>query len=816
MGNMEGLVLEREVREHLPLLALRALTVFPNMLMNFDVERHKSTAAVDAANEGGRKIFIIGQKDILKETPDVSEMYEIGTVCHIKQLLRLPGGGIKVLVEGKYRARLEHMVSERKYYFAEVSPVIDEEEPAVRPVRVEALIRKAVGLFDTYGAMSGHITKEVVLAAFGMTDPGAAADYIAQNTYIKPEKKQLILETSRPVKRLELICDMLAREIEVLSIERQLGEKLRGRIEGQHREYVLREQLRLIQNELGSAGALPDAPESEDYRERICASKLAPDVEKKLLKEADRLDKLQFGSSEASVIHTYLDTCLELPWNKRTAERLDIAGARRILDREHFGLEKVKERLIEFLAVRQLTPKLKGPIICLVGPPGVGKTSIAISMARSMGRKLARLSLGGVHDEAEIRGHRKTYIGSMPGRIINAINQAQSKNPLMLLDEVDKLGSDYRGDPSSALLEALDTEQNYAFRDHYLELPFDLSEVMFVTTANTTSTIPRPLLDRMEVIELSSYTDVEKLEIAKRHLIPRQRARHGLNGRQIRFNDGAILEMITGYTREAGVRLLEREIAAACRKTAMGIASGRREKAVVGAGGLEELLGVRKYSPEAIAKADEIGLVKGLAWTASGGTTLDVETNVVPGTGKLELTGNLGDVMKESARAAVSYIRSRADKLGIDGLFYKEKDIHIHFPEGAVQKDGPSAGVATAIAVISALTGAPVRRDLAMTGEITLRGRILRIGGLKEKTMAAMRAGVRTVIIPSENEPDIEEIDATVRAALDFITADHIDGILDVALNFDGVRRAGADGGALRMLLGDVGEGAESGAAIRQ
>jgi ATP-dependent Lon protease len=797
------------------MLALRAMTVFPNMLLNFDVERHKSTAAVDAANEGDRKIFIVGQKDISKEAPEAGDMYQTGTVCHVKQLLRLPGGGIKVLVEGKYRARLEQIIGERKYYYVKVRPLLDDDERPGATARVEALTRKAVGLFDTYGAMSGHLGREIVLTAFGMTDPGGLADFIAQNTFLKPEKKQLILETLRPVKRMELICDLLAREIEVLGIERQLGEKLRGRIEGQHREYVLREQMRLIQNELG-AEEQQEGASSEDYREKIYAAKLEPEIEKKLLREADRLDKLHFGSPEATVLNTYLDTCLELPWNRRTNERLDVAAARKILDKDHFGLEKVKERLLEFLAVRQLTPKLKGPIICLVGPPGVGKTSVAISMARALGRKLTRLSLGGVHDEAEIRGHRKTYIGSMPGRIISAINQAQSKNPLLLLDEIDKLGNDYRGDPASALLEALDPEQNHAFRDHYLELPFDLSEVMFVTTANTSSTIPKPLLDRMEVIELSSYTDMEKLEIAKRHLIPKQRARHGLNGRQIRFDDGAVLGMITGYTREAGVRLLEREIASACRKTATGIVSGRYEKLTVRAGALDELLGVHKYQPEALAKSDEVGLVKGLAWTAAGGVTLDVEVNVVPGTGKLELTGNLGDVMKESAKAAVSYIRSRADKLGIEGNFYKEKDIHIHFPEGAVQKDGPSAGVAMAVAAISALTGATVRRDLAMTGEITLRGRVLRIGGLKEKTMAAMRAGVKTVIIPLENEADIEEIDPTVRAALDFITTDHIDGILDVALNFPEARRAPDDGGALHMVLGGAGERADSGTGIRQ
>ena len=773
--------------ETLPLLALRGLSVFPDMLLNFDVERTLSTSALDAALGGDRRILLLAQKDITKETPTERDLYKIGTICYVKQVLKIPGGGMKVLVEGRCRARLISMNSDRKYFAARVIPLF-EDTVAKKTARVEALIRKSIGLFDTYGALSAGIAKETVLALFTFSEPGRIADYIVQNTFTKPENKQLILETMAPVKRLELVCDLLNREIEVLAIERQIDTKLRMRLEGNHREHVLREQLRVIQSELGEIGE-GELSEFQEYRERILELKLDEEIEKKILKEVDKLEKQSFGSAESSVIRNYLDVCLELPWNISTTERIDIKIAKRILDDDHFGLTKVKERIIEFLAVRQLSPKSKGAIICLVGPPGVGKTSVAISVARALNRKLARLALGGVHDEAEIRGHRKTYVGAMPGRIISAVKQAGSRNPLMLLDEIDKLGSDHRGDPASALLEALDPEQNSTFRDNYMEVPFDLSDVMFITTANTTSTIPRPLLDRMEVIELTSYTDIEKLEIAKRHLVSKQRKKHGLNGRQLKFKDETILAMISGYTRESGVRLLEREIAAVCRKTAAKIASNEAKSVVLDTDMLESFLGVRKYTPETVAKGFEIGLANGLAWTSTGGSVLEVEVNVPPGTGKLELTGNLGDVMKESAQAAVSYIRSRADRLQIDPEFYKTHDIHIHFPEGAIPKDGPSAGITMCIAVISALTGAPVRRDIAMTGEITLRGRIMRIGGLKEKTMAAMRAGVKTVIIPADNEPDLEEIDQTVRNALNFITTENVDGILDVVLDFTAVTK---------------------------
>lgn len=801
------------VGENMPMLALRGLSVFPNMLLNFDVERPMSVAALNVAAEGERKIFLLAQKDISKESPGEDDLYNVGTICYIKQLLRIPGGGIKVLVEGLQRASLNKILSDRKYFFVNIEPIVEEIPEKLTP-RIEALIRKSVSLFDTYSTITGNVTKEAVIAIYTLTEPGYIADYITQNMYLKPEKKQLILETAAPIKRLELVCDILMREIEVIEIEQHIDERLRGRLERQQRDHVLREQLRVIQSELGEAS--DTVSESEEYRAKILALRLDGEIEKKLLREADRLEKQQFGSSESAVLRNYLDICLELPWKKVSRERMDIKTAQKILDEDHYGLQKVKKRIIDFLAVKQLTQKTNGTILCLVGPPGVGKTSVAISISRALNRKLARLALGGIHDEAEIRGHRKTYVGAMPGRIISSISQAGTKNPLLLLDEIDKLGTDYRGDPSSALLEALDPEQNAVFRDHYLEIPFDLSDVMFITTANSTATIPRPLLDRMEVIELSSYTDMEKLEIAKKHLIPKQRKKHGLNQRQFKISDDAILEMIASYTRESGVRLLEREIGAACRKMAFKIVAGETKAVSIKTGMLDEFLGVRKYRPEHIAGKDEIGLVKGLAWTSQGGETLDVEVNILEGSGKLELTGNLGEIMKESAHAAVSYIRSRAQLLDIDREFYKNSDIHIHFPEGAVPKDGPSAGITIAIAVISALAGAPVRRDLAMTGEITLRGRILAIGGLKEKTMAALRSGVKTVIIPAENEPDLEEIDQTVRRALNFVTAEHIDNVLDIALDFSSAKLVAKTDETICHMIGDSSERAESGSAIRQ
>lgn len=786
------------VTEHIPLLALRGLTVFPNMLLNFDVERAQSTGALEASSKGDRKIFLIAQKDMFKESPAIGDLYQIGTISEIKQVLKIPGGGMKVLVEGKFRARLIAMHDDRKYFTAEVEQ-IGEKVIDNKNAKVEALMRKAVSLFSSFVELSGGISKEAVLNLFTITDPGRLSDYIIQNIFAKPESRQIILETIDPLKRLKTLCDILTREIEVLAIERQIDYKLRERLENNHRDHVLREQMRIIQSEI-SDGFGDEVAEIQAYRDKVRALSLIEEVETKILSEVDRLEKQTYASSESSILRNYLDTCLELPWNKTTKERIDIIKVRKILDNDHYGLTNVKDRIIEFLAVRQLSPDIKGAIICLVGPPGVGKTSVAISIARAINRKLARLSLGGVHDEAEIRGHRKTYIGAMPGRIISALKQAKSRNALVLLDEIDKLGRDHRGDPAFALLEALDPEQNSTFRDNFLEVPFDLSDVMFITTANTTDTVPKPLLDRMEVIELTSYTDVEKFEIAKRYLVPKQRKKHGLAARHLKFTDKAIYEIISSYTKESGVRLLEREIASVCRKTAAKIAGNEVKSIKLDDSMLPDFLGVRKNLSEKIADGTGVGIANGLAWTTTGGSVLEVEVNVLLGSGKLELTGNLGDVMKESALAAVSYIRSRADKLGIPADFYQTHDIHIHFPEGAIPKDGPSAGITMCIAAISALTGAPFAKKYAMTGEISLRGRVMRVGGLKEKTMAALRGGIQTVIIPAANEPDLEEIDQEVRSKLTFITADNIDDILSIVLDFTSTKvLLGTDDSKLRF-----------------
>ena len=770
---------EFRAQRSMPVLPLRGLSVFPGMLLNFDVERPMSVAALNIAMGEDQILFLAAQKDMTKDIPFLDDIYAIGTVCRVRQMLRQPGGKtVRVMVEGIGRGRIISLITDSPCLYTEVEPLNDVEEKST--VKIEALCRRCVTLFSQYTEASGNSPAESLISVAASDDAAYIADFVAQNVYLKPEEKQQLLEELRPSRRLARLCSLVSRELTLLGIERDISESTQEQMNRNQREYYLREQLKVIQSELGD----DDTPqELDDYRRRIRELRLDEDVEKKLLKEISKLSRQPFGSAEASVIRGYLDTCLEVPWNKRTKETLDVAKARKLLDEDHYGLDKVKERIIEFLSVRKLAPDIRGTVLCLVGPPGTGKTSIAMSIARAMNRKLSHVALGGVHDEAEIRGHRKTYIGSMPGRLVNGLIQAGSMNPVMVLDEIDKLGSDYRGDPSSALLEALDGEQNNKFRDNYMEIPIDLSDVLFITTANTLDTIPRPLLDRMEVIELTSYTDEEKLMIAKQHLLPKQRKRHGLNGTTLRVSDDAIREIISLYTRESGVRLLERELAALCRKCAAGIAKGEYKSLSVRAGRLEPLLGAPKYKPDSIYPRDEVGLVRGLAWTSVGGEVLDVEVGVVDGTGQLILTGNLGSVMQESCKAAITYIRSRAGKLGIDPEFYRKRDIHIHFPEGAVPKDGPSAGITICIGVISALTGIPVRRDLAMTGEITLRGRILPIGGLKEKTMAALRAGVSTVIIPAANEADLDEIDQTVRRSLKFVTADHVDAILDVALN---------------------------------
>ena len=760
-------------------LPLRGLNIFPGMLLSFDVERPVSLAALNCAQGADQEIFLVTQKDIANDIPEPGGLYEYGVVCRVRQLVRQPGGKLcKVMAEGLYRGRIASLSSEQPYFFGEIESVPDKSEK-VASDRKDALIRTVISLFDEYIQLAGNMPPEMLLNLIVSSDPSFVADYTAQNVRFDYRQKQELLEELYPCRRLEMVIEMLNHELNVMNIEQELNDATNEQVNRSQRDYYLREQMKIIQQELGEDDTVDDIGE---YRQKIRELKLPQEIEEKLLKEVSHLAKQPFGSTEATVIRGYLDVCLELPWNNKTEEIQDIDKARKILDEDHFGLEKVKQRVIEYLAVRQLAPKAGGSLLCLVGPPGTGKTSIAMSIARATNRKCVRISLGGVHDEAEIRGHRKTYVGAMPGRIISGIRQAKSMNPVMVLDEIDKLGSDYCGDPSAALLEALDPEQNSTFRDNFLEVPFDLSDVFFITTANSLDTIPRALLDRMEVIELSSYTDEEKLSIAKQHLLPKQRKKHGLKASQLKLGDDAIREIITYYTRESGVRSLERQIASICRKTAVAISEGERKSLTLRSGALQTYLGSPKYKPEQRRLSDEVGLVRGLAWTSVGGEVLDVEVAVVDGSGKLELTGNLGKVMQESCQAAMTCIRSRAAKLGIEADFYKTKDIHIHFSEGAVPKDGPSAGVTVCTAIVSALTETPVRRDIAMTGEISLRGRVLPIGGLKEKTMAALRNGVSTVVIPAENEPDLDEIDPTVRKALNFVLADKVDTVLETAL----------------------------------
>ena len=764
----------------MPALALRGLTIFPNMLLHFDVGREASIKALDESMSTGQPIFLVAQRDLSVEDPGEEDLYRIGTISTVRQILRLPGGSVRVMVEGVSRGRLQSLTQTTPYFTAQVEE-IPEEELVRRSARTEALMRQTYELFETYIDLAPKMTPDILLSVLSSEEPGYIADYIAQNLPMRTGDKQAILEELRPVRRLEKLCHNLRREVEILELEHEMQNKVRDQLTRSQRDYVLREQLKVLQQELGEDGQGDN--EITEYRQRIARAKLPQDVADKLNKELGRLEKQPYGSAEATVLRNYLDNVLELPWGKHTKERVNVEAARKVLDGDHYGLDKVKERILEFLAVKQLAPQLKGQILCLVGPPGVGKTSIATSMAKAIHRNMARISLGGVHDEAEIRGHRKTYVGAMPGRIIAAIKQADSCNPLLLLDEIDKLGNDQRGDPASALLEVLDAEQNATFRDHFLEVPFDLSDVLFITTANTLDTIPRPLLDRMEVIELTSYTDEEKVEIAKRHLVPKQIKRHGLTKAKFRLSDGALRALIRGYTRESGVRVLERQIGALCRKVAMRIVEQDVKSVSITEKNLEELLGIPRYHPDRIPQTEQVGVVNGLAWTSVGGEILEVEVGVIPGTGKVELTGNLGDVMKESAHAALTYIRSRAAQLGIEADFYKTKDIHIHFPEGAVPKDGPSAGIAITTAMVSALTGAPVKRELAMTGEVTLRGRVLPIGGLKEKTMAAYRNGIRTVIVPEDNQKDLEEIDPTVKAGLRFVPVEQVDQVLAEALD---------------------------------
>ena len=769
---------EQLISGEMPVLALRGLAVFPDQTVHFDIGRPKSIKALDAAMKGNQRLLLVPQKDIVEDDPGISGLYPIGTVVQVKQVLRHQGENLRVLVNGLCRAKLVELTQEEPHMTGLVEAVV--EVHAADNVHNHALCREANALYAMYCEMLEHPSQAVQLKMMASHDPGFIADSIAQNSGIDYADKAKLLCTQNPVKRLENAMRLLHREVEMLRLDAQIQEKTHAYMDRNQKDYYLREQIRAIRDELGEGD---EQSEFDDYRKKILALNLVKESEEKILRDLDRLKKQPFGSAEASVLRNYLDTVLEIPWTEKTKEQVDVSRVRKVLEKDHFGMEKVKERILETIAVRQMAPEMPAQILCLVGPPGVGKTSIAYSIARALNRKMARISVGGVHDEADIRGHRKTYVGAMPGRILNAMIQAGSTNPLLLLDEIDKMGSDHRGDPSAALLEVLDAEQNKTYRDHYLEIPYDLSEVMFITTANTLDTVPRPLLDRMEIIELGSYTDEEKLMIAKNHLLPKQIGKHGLKKNQLKVSDDAIREIIQCYTRESGVRNLERSIAQLCRKADMALlAEDAPQKITINGGNLEKYLGIRKFLPDRMPARDEIGLVTGLAWTSVGGETLEVEVNVMDGSGKLELTGNLGDVMKESAHAALSYIRANAGKLGVAADFYKTKDIHVHFPEGAVPKDGPSAGVTVTTAMVSALTGTPVRRDVAMTGEISLRGRVMRIGGLKEKTMAALRHGISTVIIPEENLRDLEEIDQTVRSSLNFVTARTVDTVLETAL----------------------------------
>ena len=765
--------------KRLPLLPLRGLTIFPYMVLHFDVGRARSIAALEAAMVADQEIILVTQKDTKIDEPEIDDIYEVGTISKIKQLLKLPGETIRVLVEGLERGRVLEYTKEDPYFEANLATPLHYEGGEIE-LELEAISRNVISGFEDYVKMSNKISPETLLTVSTLEDPERLADLIAANILVRPEDKQKVLEAFHPVDRLETLYDILMREIEILEIENKINLRVKKQVDKVQREYYLREQLKAIQKELGESDGL--AGEIEEYEDKIEEANLPEEAAEKATRELNRLSKMGQGSAEGSVIRTYLDWILDLPWNLETEDSLDLKNAARILDEDHYGLEKVKERVIEYLAVRQLTKTMRGPILCFVGPPGVGKTSIAKSIARSLNRKFVRMSVGGVRDEAEIRGHRRTYIGAIPGRIIASIKQAGSKNPVFLLDEIDKMGNDFRGDPASAMLEVLDAEQNHAFRDHYLELPFDLSKVMFLTTANTLETIPRPLLDRMEVIQISGYTEEEKRNIASKYLIPKQMKEHGIPENGLILSDANIGNIINHYTREAGVRNLERQIATICRRAARKILESGRSAVRITENNLPKYLGSPRFHYDKVVNQNEIGIVTGLAWTSVGGETLSIEVTPMSGTGKLVLTGQLGDVMKESARAGFSYIRSRALEFGLDEDFHEKLDVHIHIPEGAIPKDGPSAGITMTTAVLSALTAIPVRSDVAMTGEITLRGRILPIGGLKEKILAAHRAGIGKVLIPKENARDLDDLHDIIKRKVEIVLVDSMDEVLAHAL----------------------------------
>lgn len=763
----------------LPAVALRGITILPGMIAHFDISREVSIKAVERAMKDGDSIFLVTQKDTNKENPEIEDLQSIGVIAEIKQVVRLQNDIIRVMVEGEQRAEVYEIAQDQQDYLkARVIAYIEEDEKHLPAQAEEAMVMSVQETFAKYSAVQGRIGKEVVRQVQETTDLSKLLDYVGNNLPVSYDKKQKILDAIAITERYEVLLAMLLQQIEVLAIKSDFQKKVQERVEKHQKEYVLREQMALIREELGETNTDSDAQEYEKKLEELQAS---DEVKKRIKKEIQRFRGIAGNSSESTVSRGYIETLLELPWDKTSVDNQDLTHAQEILDEDHYGLEKVKERVIEFLAVRNLTGKGESPILCLVGPPGTGKTSIARSIARALAKKYVRISLGGVRDEAEIRGHRRTYVGALPGRIVSGLRTAGVKNPLMLLDEIDKMSSDYKGDTASALLEVLDAEQNSKFRDHYVELPVDLSEVLFIASANSLSDIPGPLRDRMEIIEVSSYTENEKLHIAKDHLIAKQLKKNGVNEKQLKISDKALREVIAFYTREAGVRGLERRLGEICRKAARRIYEGETEKIRVSGNNLEEFLGKPKYREDKKNKKDEIGIVRGLAWTSVGGVTLEIEVNVLPGKGELVLTGKLGDVMKESARAGISYIRSISSDYGIDPEFFTKHDIHVHIPEGAVPKDGPSAGITMALAILSAITERPVRADIAMTGEITIRGRVLPIGGLKEKLLAAKNAGMKTVCIPKDNERDLSELSEEITEGMEILPIDHMNQLIKAA-----------------------------------
>ena len=765
------------VLKTLPLVPLRGAVVFPNMTLHLDVGRSSSVKALEDAMLKDNKIILAAQKKAHVEDPVPKEIYKVGTTAMVKQILKLPGGTIRALVEGLERVKIKKYVASEPFFEVEIEEI---EEELEKSLEAEALMRSVLFQFEQYIKLSKRIPPETLVTVSTIEEPGTLADVISSNLSLQVSQKQVILEAGDPVLRLKKLVRILSKEMEVLEIERKINLQVRRQMEKTQKEYYLREQVKAIHKELGEKDER--MAEADELREKIAEINLPEEVEEKALKEVERLEKMPPAAAEGVIVRNYLEWLLSLPWGVQTKDRLDLDMAEKILDEDHYGLKKVKERIIEYLAVRQLTEKIKGPIICLIGPPGVGKTSLAKSVARALERKFIRMSLGGVRDEAEIRGHRRTYVGAMPGRIIQGMRQAGSNNPVFILDEIDKMSTDFRGDPSAALLEVLDPEQNSTFSDHYIEVPFDLSNVMFITTANSLFNIPRPLQDRMETIFMSGYTEEEKVKIAERYLLPKQLKENGLTAKNLSISETALRRIIRQHTREAGVRGLERQIASICRKTARATAKNRENSTKISLQNLTKFIGVPRYRYGLAEKADEAGVATGLAWTESGGDTLSIEVTLMSGKGKLILTGKLGDVMQESAKAALSFIRTKAATLGIEGPFHEEKDIHIHIPEGAIPKDGPSAGISMATALISALTGTPVRREVAMTGEITLRGKVLPVGGIKEKVLAAHRAGIKKIVLPLDNKKDITEIPQNVRRRLEIVYVEHMGQVLKEAL----------------------------------